>query len=408
MKKIWFSAIFVLICLLQEISVSAQFDKVLSDIISDYGTEQVAYADELNFENRQSLFVVLINGNKAECRIYDDADGIQLTDSLTLPVTASLSVVTKDGRSYILNGTSDFFVLENDSFRKNGKIVYDSITQIAENKNGKITIPNGGDKVTQCLNRLKERTFSEYPLPNKLSDVPAEEQSKIKTTLSACADLMSFDIKNYDYDKIFKYVLYTHQNFKILTDLDPMTGSSSSLGYNNVSIVSSGFIDFIMNNILHITPEKPPVNSLLGRGFCYSGGYYYYTGGFDVFLSTAINDLIGIYDLGDNTILVIFSDVYTEGDTKTSEYSFAVLQKTDEQYSLLRLGMGESLPSADEIRQYSPAFRDTKSEDGRDTKKAIQDSKLMLPVLLLIISVGIAGIIGFIFAVRALIRSKRM
>ena len=132
--------------------------------------------------------------------------------------------------------------------------------------------------------------------------------------LSACADLMSFDIKNYDYDTIFKYVLYTHQNFKVLTDIDPMTGSSSSLGYNNVSIAGSSFIDYIMENILRISPEKPPVNNLLNRGFCYSGGYYYYTGGFDVFFSTEIKDIIGIYDLGGNAVYIVFSDIYTEGD----------------------------------------------------------------------------------------------
>ena len=57
--------------------------------------------------------------------------------------------------------------------------------------------------------------------------------------------------------------------------------------------------------------------------------------------------------------------------------------------------------------QYSPALGDTKSEDDKDTKTPFKNSKIMLPVLLLIISVGIVGIVGFIFAIAALLRDKR-
>ena len=408
MKKVIILIVFILSCFTSTAFASAQFDKVLSDIISEYGISEngIIYADELNFENRQSLFVVIANNGSAECRVYDDADGIQLTDTVSLPLTARLSIAEKNDTSYILSGTDTFFTLQNDSFVRVEPIRSERVKPIAEIKNGKLSVFINRDEIFHCLNQLKQKTITEYPFQNRINAVFEEDLKDIKTMLSACADLMSFDIKNYDYDTIFKYVLYTHQNFKVLTDIDPMTGSSSSLGYNNVSIAGSSFIDYIMENILRISPEKPPVNNLLNRGFCYSGGYYYYTGGFDVFFSTEIKDIIGIYDLGGNAVYIVFSDIYTEGDTKTPEYSFAIMQKSDSHYSLLRLGMGKNLPSAEEVMQYSPALGDTKSEDGGDTKTPFKNSKIMLPVLLLIISVGIVGIVGFIFAIAALLRDK--
>lgn len=402
MKKAVFSAVFILICLLSSVYASAQFDKVLSDIITKNDKNNVIYASELNFENRNSLFVVILKNNKAECRVYDDADGIQLTDTITLSLSARLSVAQKNGKSYIMSGTG-FYTLQNDSFVRTERIAYDAVTPIAEMKNGKVVILSDKNNVSECLNNLKQKTISEYPFENILPALDETEITSIKTTLSACADLMTFDINNYDYDTIFKYVLFTHQNFKILTDLDPMTGSSSSLGYNNVSLVSSEFIDYIMENILRVTPEKPPVNNLMTRGFCYSGSYYYYNVSFDVFFSTAVQELVSVYDLSGGNIFVVFTDIYTEGDTKTDEYSFAVLSNNGERYSLLRLGMGEALPSADEIRKYIPPEGDTKSNEG-DTKFNAVSDKLILFGLIVIIA---AGIVGFILAVRAFMRTKR-
>ena len=103
MKKVIILIVFILSCFTSTAFASAQFDKVLSDIISEYGISEngIIYADELNFENRQSLFVVIANNGSAECRVYDDADGIQLTDTVSLPLTARLSIAEKDDTSYI-------------------------------------------------------------------------------------------------------------------------------------------------------------------------------------------------------------------------------------------------------------------------------------------------------------------
>lgn len=238
------------------------------------------------------------------------------------------------------------------------------------------------------------RSSDSYTLTNIADALSAEETDKIRDTLTACADIMRFDSKNYDYDTLFKYVLYTHKNFQILTDIPAGSGRSSSLGYNNVSIVKSDYIDFIMKNVFQIEPQKPPVNNLLPRGFCYSDGYYYYTGGFDVYFATEIKEIESVYDIGGGARLVVFSDIYQEGDTKTRERSFAVLQKTDG-YALLRLGMGETLPEIGEIRKYSPFSGHNEINWAGHTPSPITESgaSILVPTLILIISVCAVGVI---------------
>ena len=127
--------------------------------------------------------------------------------------------------------------------------------------------------------KTNDEIIADYPFRNRVNELSVSEKQEITKTLTACADVMRFNIRNYNYDKLFKYVLYTHKNFQILTDIPADTGNSSNLGYNNVTLVNSDYIDYIMTRVFRITPEKPPVNELLERGFCYNDGYYYYIGG---------------------------------------------------------------------------------------------------------------------------------
>ena len=214
---------------------------------------------------------------------------------------------------------------------------------------------------------------------------------------------MRFNIRNYDYDKLFKYVLYTHKNFQILTDIPADTGNSSNLGYNNVKLVNSDYIDYIMTRVFRITPEKPPVNELLERGFCYNDGYYYYIGGFGIYFATEIVDIKGVYDIGGCVTFVVFGDIYYEGDTRTPEYSFAILQNTENGYSLMRLGMGEDLPTSDEVRLYSP-FKtynemnwNINNVDNNNDVDLVK-SYISIPILLLVISLGLIGLTACIVA----------
>lgn len=251
--------------------------------------------------------------------------------------------------------------------------------------------------------KTNDEIIADYPFTNRVNELSVSEKQEITKTLTACADVMRFNIRNYDYDKLFKYVLYTHKNFQILTDIPADTGNSSNLGYNNVKLVNSDYIDYIMTRVFRITPEKPPVNELLERGFCYNDGYYYYIGGFGVYFATKIVDIKGVYDIGGGVIFVVFGDIYYEGDTRTPEYSFAILQNTENGYSLMRLGMGEDLPTSDEVRLYSP-FKtynemnwNINNVDNNNDDDFVK-SYISIPILLLVISLGLIGLTACIAA----------
>lgn len=251
--------------------------------------------------------------------------------------------------------------------------------------------------------KTNDEIIADYPFTNRVNELSVSEKQEITKILTACADVMRFNIRNYDYDKLFKYVLYTHKNFQILTDIPADTGNSSNLGYNNVKLVNSDYIDYIMTRVFRITPEKPPVNELLERGFCYNDGYYYYIGGFGVYFATKIVDIKGVYDIGGGVTFVIFSDIYYESDTRTPEYSFAILQNTENGYSLMRLGMGEDLPTSDEVRLYSP-FKtynemnwNINNVDNNNDVDFVK-SYISIPILLLVISIGLIGLTACIAA----------
>lgn len=251
--------------------------------------------------------------------------------------------------------------------------------------------------------KTNDEIIADYPFTNRVNELSVSEKQEITKTLTACADVIRFNIRNYNYDKLFKYVLYTHKNFQILTDIPADTGNSSNLGYNNVTLVNSDYIDYIMTRVFRITPEKPPVNELLERGFCYNDGYYYYIGGFGVYFATKIVDIKGVYDIGGGVTFVIFSDIYYESDTRTPEYSFAILQNTENGYSLMRLGMGEDLPTSDEVRLYSP-FKtynemnwNINNVDNNNDVDFVK-SYISIPILLLVISIGLIGLTACIVA----------
>lgn len=250
--------------------------------------------------------------------------------------------------------------------------------------------------------KTNDEIIADYPFRNRVNELSVSEKQEITKTLTACADVMRFNIRNYNYDKLFKYVLYTHKNFQILTDIPADTGNSSNLGYNNVTLVNSDYIDYIMTRVFRITPEKPPVNELLERGFCYNDGYYYYIGGFGVYFATKIVDIKGVYDIGGGVIFVVFGDIYYEGDTRTPEYSFAILQNTENGYSLMRLGMGENLPTSDEVRLYSP-FKSYNEMNWNinnvdNNNDDFVKSYISIPILLLVISLGLIGLTACIAA----------
>ena len=237
--------------------------------------------------------------------------------------------------------------------------------------------------------------------PAVYADTEPRDMAAVRATVASCADIAEFDIKNYDYDKIFRCALYTHENFRVLTDIDPKEGESSTLGYNKISLVSGEYMDFVMENVLGITPEKPPIGDLTERGFCFNNGYYLYTGGYSTYFATEITGIDSTEHLGGGVFLVNFSDVYTEGNTHTAEKSYAVLlEREDNTYTLLRLGMGQDPPDRETLMSYVP------SPDTGDAEQDGQHDKfggMLLPLLLLACG---CSTVGVIFCVTIMMKRK--
>lgn len=191
-------------------------------------------------------------------------------------------------------------------------------------------------------------------LNNSVNELTYEEKENILRLLDACADVMHFDRDNYDFDTLMRYILCTHPNFAAVTNLSPETDISGS-GANDISIVKGDYIDNIITSIFNLTPVHPPVNELVVRGYCYSGGLYYYQNAFTADFGTEIVDLTEVYSLGGNVYYVVFRDIYYENNAESPEYSFAVIKKSSSlPYSLIRLGMGEKLLTKAQIIAYTP------------------------------------------------------
>lgn len=383
------------------------YEGVLNEEIKKYGIwdneKGIIFADKVEFEE-MSLLIVRVENNSVLCDVFNDTDGIQLTDTLILDYSDSLGrllTVKSGGKDYIMltsGGEDKFFTIKTDKFIQTSLSEYYPISAIAAMGNGQIKPLTPKENIYNFHNRLKEEVIAGYSLTNKIGQIREEDRESIIKILTAGADIMSFDIKNYDYDRLFKYVLLTHENFKILTDIDPKTSQSSIYGYNNVHLVSGDFIDYVMKSVFRITPEKPPINALISRGFCYNNGYYLYSGGFNTYFSTEIKELIAAYDLGGNVMYAVFSDIYTQGENKIYEYSYALLQKTGGGYSILRLGMGESLPLEGEIRAYSPfsAYGGSvwsTNGGGLSSTDNSQERGYLMIFCLAVISIGSTGII---------------
>lgn len=196
--------------------------------------------------------------------------------------------------------------------------------------------------------------YAETTLNNSVNDISQEEKSNITVLLSACANIMRFDRDNYDFDTLMKYVLCTHENFAAVAGLNPETGISNS-DPDGISIVNGDYIDRIILNIFKLRPEHPGVEALVERGYCYSGGLYYYRNIFTTDFYTQVQNLDVIYNLGGSVYYVVFSDIYYENGTASPEQSFAVIRKSKSMpYSIIRLGMGEKLLSEREIVSYTP------------------------------------------------------
>lgn len=336
-----------------------EFDEMLDAQIREYGmfngSDGLLYASIESFGGSMSLFTAYFKGGELGFEVFDNRDGPETTDKLSFPVggrnsyTLSLGSVGADTAVILTtNGIDEPFIIRCDSFERSYRKP-DKKIEIASYKNGRVKA-KAETSVFSLLKSLKNRRIQESNHYNAVNDIDIEIKNKIVKLLTASADVMSFDINKPDLDKLMRYVMYTHKNFTSLTDIKPHSGGDSGVNY-----VSADFIDYIIENIFMSEPAKPGINELVTRGYYFNGSLYYYSDMFNVDFSTEILDMIAVYELGGGVYYVIFSDVYSRGETEIEEYSFAVVRMSGNgNGSILRLGMGESLLTDEEIASYAP------------------------------------------------------
>lgn len=232
-------------------------------------------------------------------------------------------------------------------------------------------------------------TAPDYTLESALGTFDSAELDKIHNLLTACADVMEFDSKNPDFDALMVYILHSHENFRLLTDIEPKAAAPQS-SRGNIALVGSEFVDYIVKNIFNLAPEHPRMSELSERGFAYSDGYYYYKDNF-LYYSTENVEISDIYSLGGGVYYVVFSDVYTENDVSKPESSYAVIKKGGGfGYQILRIGMGlEPLPE-DEVLSYAPPGSD------EVTPEPSTGGGFKIPFFIGSLALGAAGVAAFL------------
>lgn len=383
-------------------SYDTVLDKTISaDGIFD-GANGVVFADKICFSENPSLLIVSVNNNSVICKVYDDTDGMQCTDILTVPYAQHgnyiLSVATFGKKNFLMlqiNNDTGFYTISDDMFSQIENFNYEYKTDIISISAGKITAYKTRRELYNFLNSLKKQRIDGYRMPNLINTVSDSEKSGMMNVIKACADVMHFDIQNYDYDKVVKYILCSNQNFKLLTDI-PSNYIPDSGG---ISIVGTEYIDFILKNIFDLPPEHPEVNLLTRRGFCVDGGYYYYKNNFGYY-ATDILETNGIYDLGNDMHYIVFSDMFRYETSAVPEYSYAVLKNTSDGYKLIKLGMGENLLFERELYELSPQMKNSYAWE--NTASPHQGGNFPCIILFMVcISCGAAALIcGIIYIIR--------
>lgn len=242
--------------------------------------------------------------------------------------------------------------------------------------------------------RDAEEKIRGYRMTNSIDRLDKAELDKIHDLLTACADVMEFDAKKPDFDSLMIYILHSHNNFRLLTDIEPnAVETSPQSGRGSISLVGGEFIDYIVKNIFDLEPEHPAVSALSSRGFCYYDGYYYYSNRF-FYYSTDNLKIKAVYDIGGGVYYIVFTDIYTENDVSGFEYSYAVIRSGGAfGYQILRIGMGLEPLSEDEVLTYAPANSEPAATPKPDKLQGYQRPLVFAAALVL------AGLIAVIIRI---------
>lgn len=284
--------------------------------------------------------------------------------------------------SIYTNERGEYFRLINDAFTRTIKKP-DTSVPIAEYNAGSVKITADAYSVYDVLNNLKLLRVSEYDLP--VQNLSEKEKQELLYLVKACADLMEYNSKDYDIHTVMRHMLYTYKNFTLLSNIPPQHSQSGS-----IQLCGSDFIDDVLYKAFRLTPEKPAVNMLTELGYCYNNGFYYSAGGYNTYFATDVKEILSAYTLPDDSILLIFKNEYTEGDSSAvQEISSAVAAKDKNGFYLLSLNMGGELPDI-----HGTVHHDTETDTEPNNVKAYY------PLFIAIIGLALIGIIIYWFLMR--------
>lgn len=350
------------------LNVNAQdYEDILQNCIKQYGVfngkEGIIYASFEFFEDENTLLIVYFK-DKAICTsIYRAENDGECLDTLRFVYGENnkymLSTAkTGTGQSCIVfktNDVSETFILRDDTFVK----IYDggayNIKEIAGYTITGIVCKADPNQIYDTLNSLKSKKINSSQFTNIKSNFDDKIYQKCFSLISSCADVVKFDRENYNLVKLLKNILYTYKNYQNQTSIEPDYHENTiETGYENIHSLNGEYVDFIIEDIYGAVPEHMSVNNLINTGVCYTNGKYYYTGAYTKDFKTKITDISAIYDLGKNKYYAVFNDEYTEDNNTIKEYGFAVIDTSDDIYSIERLEINTTLLSDDEIASYSP------------------------------------------------------
>lgn len=341
MKKIIsiIGAIFLVIIIQK--SADASYTSVLSYALkNDAGLFFSCTAD---FEEGNKLITVSDNEDGFIIRVYSEDGETAKDDEIMVPAGKGNSLyVVRDGYIKLMlciDKRYTLYTMRESRFipepvKGNEEILRPIIEYSAIGANH---FGNKAENIYYLINSLKEKNIEELKVRDIQGYIADAELGMIRRTITAAADMMSFDCRNFDDLKAMKYILNTSRNFEIIVPVKPVISINKN---DNVNLVSQSYADYIAKNIFGFTPQKPYINELTSKGYCVNGKYYCYTPAFNVYFSTEIKDIRGIYEVGRNMYYVIFRDIYTEGNKVIPEYSYAVLKREDMWFKVLKLEMG--------------------------------------------------------------------
>lgn len=282
--------------------------------------------------------------------------------------------------SVYTNEKGEYFRLINDTFTKTEKKP-GSAVPIASYSSGTTKILAEPYDTYNTLNDLKYLKIKSYALPRRT--LAGAEESELLKLIKSSADLMEYDSDNYDIHTVMRHTLFTYRNFTLLSDIPP---DRTDVG--SIMLCSSDFIDDVLYKAFRLEADKPAVNMLTELGYCYNNGSYYSVGGYDTYFATDVKEITDVFTLPDGSLLVIFSDTYTEGNSQPiPEISSAVAAKDDDGFYLLKLSMGSDLPDRSSFI----------AEDDRTQPDS--DKSVYLPLIIAVICLSIIGIIIYRFII---------